>query len=158
MGEFIVKVADHYLLWSTIVDAPVSWGLTREEFERFYARQYGEQGMARLPERMARVDRKGTSAFNVESADDTMWLNRAGPDEIALSKAEIIEWYVRRRKDPTATEIQARRAALPKCDPCIAGPDANGCGQMCRCWGTGVVDEAEPASAGRDSNPRGGRT
>lgn len=141
MGDIIVKIADHYLIWSNIVDAPITFGVTRERFESGYRHQYGEQGMKDLVARLQRVDAKGTSSFTDENADDTMWLNRAGPGETRLSKAEIVEWFVRRKRMPTADEIGARRAALPKCDPCVAGPDENGCGQMCRCWGTGVIDD-----------------
>lgn len=142
MGDFIVKLADHYLIWSSIVDAPVTYGMTIGELTAYTRDEYGADGMRNLPKRLARVEAKGTSAFNSDSADDVMWPNRAGPGEIPLSKPEIIEWYVRRKRRPTAKEIAAHRATLPKCDPCVAD-DGHGGGMRCRCWGTGVVEDVK---------------
>ena len=63
--RYIIKLStprgDRYLEWSTIVDAPVTYGMPLDEFTAYYRDQYGAEGMRALPERMARVEAKGTS-------------------------------------------------------------------------------------------------
>lgn len=137
MGRPIIKLDGLYLEWSTVSDSPATFGMTLAEFEAYYLDENGNSGMRDLPDRMARVERYGTSAHDDRSVDDTIWLNRAGPGEIPLSKAEIIEWYCRRKRRPKAAEIRERRAKLPKCDPCVYD-DGNGGGRCCPCWGSGV--------------------
>lgn len=85
MGQFIVKLKEHYLMWSTIVDAPISRGMTLKQLKQWIRREYGQQGIDELSARLARVDEKGTSAMQDSSAVDTVWLNRAGPDESCLT-------------------------------------------------------------------------
>lgn len=86
--------AEAYMEWSTIVDAPVTYLVPIEEFEDYYRHRYGEEGMRRLPERMARVEETGCSAHD-QSADDLILVNRAGPGEAALSPDEIWDHYYR---------------------------------------------------------------
>ena len=80
MGQFIVKVTapdgPRYLEWSTIVDAPVTYGMTLAEFRRHYRREYGASGMRELPERLAFVEN-----------------NRAGAGETCLTLAQIVDHY-----------------------------------------------------------------
>lgn len=132
MGHAIIKLDGLYLVWSSIVDAPITFGMTRDEFEGYYQEEHGLAGMRGLPHRMARVEARGTSAHDDLDVDDTIWLNRAGPAEISLNKAEIIEWFCRRKRHPTMKEIKSHRATLPKCSPCMWAK------QCCPCWGSGV--------------------
>lgn len=141
MGTFIIKLDGLYLEWSSVSDSPVTFGMTREQFERRYLKKHGTDGMRDLPDRMARVEAKGTSPREDDDVDDTIWLNRAGPGQTPLSKPEIVEWYCRRKKEPTAAEIKAHRAKFPKCDPCI-DDNGDGTGQRCVCWGSGVRETA----------------
>ena len=103
MGRFIIKLhdegTDYYLEWSTVVDAPVTYGLTRQEFEEYYRKQYGQVGMDGLADRMTRVDRVGTSSCLSwhKSADDHLSGNRAGPDETEATRDEILARYCRKR-------------------------------------------------------------
>ena len=93
MGKPIIKLGDYYLEWSTIVDAPVTFGMSLEDFKEYYRWQYGEQGMSELDMRLKRVDAKGTSSFNDVDVDDTISWNRAGPDESCLSRDELYQAY-----------------------------------------------------------------
>lgn len=106
MATYILKLSDddkdYYLEWSTVVDAPTTYGMSRREFTAYYRRMYGESEMLDFEERMARVDRKGTSALIEESADDVIRGNRAGKDETRLTKQQIIEHFCRNR--PTDDE------------------------------------------------------
>lgn len=64
MGKFIIKIHDHYLEWSTIVDAPITLGMSLDEFRAYYQDMYGRaDAMYGLPDRIARADATGTSAL-----------------------------------------------------------------------------------------------
>lgn len=92
MGRGIVKIKDHYLEWSTIVDAPVTFGMSLAELEEHIRYEYGRSGLRDLPERLARVEQYGTS-FIGTSVEDVLRGNRAGPDEQALTADEIYQAY-----------------------------------------------------------------
>lgn len=93
MPESIVKLTDagveRYLIWSTIVDAPVSDTLTRADVEATYQHQPG------FSERMARVEKHGTSCREPTSVEDLVAFNRAGRGEACLTLDQILDHYVR---------------------------------------------------------------
>src|SRR5882724_530256 len=78
MGCPIVKLGGKYLVWSTIADAPATYGMTRDELVAYVREEDGERGVEGLAWRLDRVEAKGTSVFNDKSAEDTGRLNRAG--------------------------------------------------------------------------------
>lgn len=92
MSRAIVKLKGHYLIWSSIVDAPIVTCDTLEELETFTLQESGESGLRELPERLKRVEARGTSA-NRDSAIDTIWFNRAGPNEQCLTIEGIYRHY-----------------------------------------------------------------
>lgn len=89
MGSYIIRLetddGPRYAEWSTVVDAPTTKGMPLAQLRRWYRRRFGETGMSELTARLARADAKGTSAINHASLVQTVWLNRAGPDETMLS-------------------------------------------------------------------------
>jgi hypothetical protein len=96
MGAFIIKLSDdrdYYLIWSSVVDAPVSEGLSLEELRIWYKEEYGNHGMRDLDERLERVKSKGTSSKIHNSAEDTISCNRAGVDGTELTVQQIIDYY-----------------------------------------------------------------
>lgn len=103
MPTYIIKldtpVGPRYMAWSTIVDAPVTYGLTLEEFKSYYQEEYGRQGMFELDGRLDRVERFGTSCRYGRNADELIKHNRAGKDETCLSRDQIIDYYCIRRDD-----------------------------------------------------------
>jgi hypothetical protein len=94
MGRTIIKLADRYLEWSSIVDAPATYGMTLEEFKNYYEQSYGTSSMAELEERLKRVEKTGTSSMSEETVDELISFNRAGFEESCLSKEELIDHYV----------------------------------------------------------------
>lgn len=106
MPRYIIRLTEGgrawYLEWSTVVDAPVTFGMPLDEFRRYYRETYGTEGMRGLPDRLERAKRTGSSSMvgGYMTADDAITPNRAGPHETELSKAEIIDWYCKKRKDP----------------------------------------------------------
>jgi hypothetical protein len=99
MADIVLKLSkagtDYYLLWSTVVDAPIiTNGLTLDEFKKFYKERYGTEGLKNLEVLLKRVNETGTSSYIYKSADDLIRLNRAGVNEKRLSKAQIIKEYI----------------------------------------------------------------
>lgn len=61
MPRYICKINNKYFEWSTVVDAIVTDLMTLDEFKEYYQQQYGKEGMRDLPDRLERVESKGTS-------------------------------------------------------------------------------------------------
>jgi hypothetical protein len=83
-----------YFEWSTIVDAPVTYGMSLEEFKQHYRERYGSEGMRVLGDRLDRVHVNGTSSLarGYHTVDALIEGNRAGPNESELSKEELIKF------------------------------------------------------------------
>jgi len=96
MPTHIIKLSeegkDFYLLWYTNVDAPITYGMSLEEFKVFYKKEYGVQEMKKLPQRLKRVERTGCSS-RLENIDDLLIDNRAGKNETEITKTEIFKKY-----------------------------------------------------------------
>lgn len=93
MGNYIVKIGEKYLEWSTVVDAPITYLMTREELDQHIREEYGRVGLERLPERVARADSIGTSAMPEQSAAQLVAYNRAGDNESKLTLEDIATKY-----------------------------------------------------------------
>jgi len=93
MPRMLVKIKDKYFEWSTVVDAPVTFGMTKEELSDYIKEEYGRQGMRDLEKRLERVDENGTSVIPPCTLSDIIKSNRAGPDESELTEEEIYIAY-----------------------------------------------------------------
>ena len=80
-----------YCIWSTVVDAPVFYGMNREELARYYRENH--ESKDDFLERMARVSKKGVSSHWHDNVEQLVRGNRAGPDEGTLSLEELREKY-----------------------------------------------------------------
>lgn len=100
MPRLICKFTDNneswYLEWSTVVDAPITFGMSLEDYKSYYKDEYGNQGMSDLESRLQRVENKGTSSMIYKSLDDLIGYNRAGRNETVLSKQQLIDVYCTR--------------------------------------------------------------
>lgn len=100
MPSYIIKLIDkktnenYYLFWSTVVDAPVSHGMSLEEFKKDYIKS----DLTNYEERIERVNKKGTSSLIDESVDALISFNRAGPEESCLSYDELVRFYCLKEK------------------------------------------------------------
>ncbi len=90
MPRIIVHHDGHFFEWSTVVDAPTTHAMPRDEFEDYYRDVYGEAAMAELPRRLGKAVQTGTSSYSHASAEELIAGNRAGPGETALSFEEVI--------------------------------------------------------------------
>ncbi len=88
MPRYIVKIKEFYLEWSTVVDAPVTFGMPLNEFQSYYLGEYGLASISELEARLRRVDEKGVSAKYANLAE-LLSDNRAGPNETNLSVDNI---------------------------------------------------------------------
>lgn len=109
MGYMILKLndgkRDFYLEWSTHTDAPRTFGMSLEEFTTYYREEWGRYAMQReFPERMERVEAKGTSDYCEEAVDETIARNHAGKDGTCLTKEQIIKVYCHERQKPVTEE------------------------------------------------------
>lgn len=104
MPRYIMKLTDqkdnkeYYLEWSSVVDAPVTYGADINTFKKYYERQYGKTSMNELKERLERVEKQGTSCAFGSTSDEMISCNRAGNNESKLSKEEILDEYCRKSK------------------------------------------------------------
>lgn len=93
MAKFIVKLDDYYLEWSTIVDAPTTYGMSEDEFREYYRDEYGRNGSLDLEERLERCKKYGTSMIPGHTPEDLIVCNRAGPEESELTLKQIKSVY-----------------------------------------------------------------
>ena len=104
MALYIMKLTDpkdnkeYYLEWSSVVDAPVTYGADINTFKQYYERQYGKAGMQKLKERLRRVEKQGTSCAFGSTLDEMIACNRAGTNECKISKEDILNEYCRKSK------------------------------------------------------------
>jgi hypothetical protein len=100
MPRYIIRLDDggtaYYLEWSTIVDAPVTCGMTLDKFTTWYGEEYGRVGLEELPPRLERVNQTGVSrAWRGSTVDNLISHNRAGAGETCLTREQIIDHYIR---------------------------------------------------------------
>lgn len=93
MPRYIIKLGNFYLEWSTVVDAPVTFGMPIEEFKEYCQAEYGRNGCRDLERRLERVEECGTSSLGLLTPFEIMKGNRAGRDESKLSLFNIVRAY-----------------------------------------------------------------
>ena len=111
MPTYIIKfdTADgpRYLDYSTICDAPITVGMTLDEYKAYYREEYGRKGVDNLDDRLRRADAKGTSSHIHSSVAAVIRFNRAGKDETRLTIEQLVDFYVTRRgegEEPTGSK------------------------------------------------------
>ena len=105
MARYIIKIhdekfnKDYYLEWSTVTDAPASFGYSSEEFRKYYKEKYGPEAVLLLDERLKRVEKRGVSArAPLDDLEEFLENNRAGENGQQISQEEILEDYCRTHK------------------------------------------------------------
>lgn len=110
MPSYIIKLTEEnkswYLEYSTIVDAPITYGMSLDEFKKFYQEEYGCSSMDELEKRLLRVEERGTSAHLYASVDRCIQCNRAGKNETCLTKEQLIAHYCKFPEFMTIEEFQ----------------------------------------------------
>lgn len=95
MADWIIHHEGAFNIWSTIADAPrfVS-AITREQLTEIVRKEFGSDGLEKLPYRLARVLSTGCSSAFGATLDDCIAVNRAGPEEARLLRDEFIAQYL----------------------------------------------------------------
>ena len=89
MGRPIVHHNGYFFEWSTVVDAPTTKAMTRQEFKDNYRVWY--RNMDPVDERLDRAEKYGTSYHTPTSAFELFGsYNRAGPQEASLPFEEVL--------------------------------------------------------------------
>lgn len=97
MPKYIVKLGNKYFEYSTICDAPITFGMSRDEMRSHLLVRYGTCDADETERRLERCDTKGTSSFCDSSAEDALSCNRAGPSESELTVEQIRLAYCERQ-------------------------------------------------------------
>lgn len=93
MGRYIIKLNDRFFVWSTVVDAPVTYGLTTDELREFICIEYGRRGLDNLAAQLERVEAKGHSGHEDFTLAELLAGNRAGENEMTLTPDEIYQRF-----------------------------------------------------------------
>lgn len=102
MGRSFVKhtVAgvDKYLIWSSIVDAPITYGGTLEQIRNYWKSEFGRVGLEELDRDIA----SGRKWWR--TVEEMVDCNRAGKDETKLTAEAIVKhFFVDGPKKPVPT-------------------------------------------------------
>ena len=101
MPSYILKLSSprgpRYLEYSTICDAPITYGMTLAAFKQHYKREYGASSMRDLEDRLLRVEATGSSSRIHDNLYDTIRCNRAGKGETNLTLEQLVDYYVVRQ-------------------------------------------------------------
>ena len=100
MPRSIVHHDGWFFEWSTIVDAPVTIGMRRQEFKAYFLERFGQAAMLDLPRRLDRAVEFGTDLDTPTSARDLLAFNRAGRDETDLPFEDVIRLVCIEKRDP----------------------------------------------------------
>jgi len=93
MSRIIIQLKDFYLEWSSIVHAPITFGMNKKEFELYHHDEYSANGHWDFRERMKRVTEAGTSSHHGMTVKEVISNNHAGPEETELTFDEIYQAY-----------------------------------------------------------------
>ena len=105
MGRFICHHEGRFFEWSTVVDAPITFGVDLETFTDYYKTRYGELDFEHeWPRRLERTLAKGCSAHNYKSLRELISFNRAGFQGACLTFEQIIQIYCVEQREPVEGE------------------------------------------------------
>ncbi len=62
MPRYICHLDGKFFEWSTVVEAPVTIAVTRDQFTEYYQQEYGRANMGDLPDRMDRAEKTSCSS------------------------------------------------------------------------------------------------
>lgn len=115
MGWTILKIAEHpveerFIIWSSITDSPITFACTHDQVIAFYEEEARKNAHKEATAALARAHARGSSSMAGSTLQSMASFNRAGPKESQLTEDEILEFYVRRKEDPTAEALAEYRS------------------------------------------------
>lgn len=92
MARITLKIGGKYLEYSTVLDKPITRGMTLEEYEKFYRDEYGNYGWSNdFAHNFGLADQFGSSVR--EDAETVIQFNIAGPNDRELTVDEMDRLY-----------------------------------------------------------------
>lgn len=88
MSKLIIEHKGYYLIWSSVVDAPVAVCDSEDELLAYWKEEYGSQGL-----RLIMNEKKVHGHIHTRSLEYVSVANRAGPNEQTLTDEEIYRAY-----------------------------------------------------------------
>lgn len=105
VAKFPTPDGDRYLVWSTIVDAPITFGMELDDLIDWLRENMGKDYSERFVEtRLPRIERTGTSSG--ETIAELIVVNRAGAGSTRLTLGQITDFFCVRcgeGEQPTGT-------------------------------------------------------
>lgn len=92
MGVVLKLPNGNYMLWSTVGEGPISYGLPLREFETLWRDLYGSEGMKQWVDTLRKVEKWGSSSPG-SSAEKIMSMNSAGRGGAELTFQEIMAQF-----------------------------------------------------------------
>ncbi len=92
--KFATPEGERYLIWSTVVDAPITFGLPLDEFED-YIRETQDQEDARYfrDVLLPRLEHNTTTSQMEPTVEELVTFNRAGIDQTTLTLEQIVDFF-----------------------------------------------------------------
>ena len=108
MPHYVLKIKGkertRYMIWSTIVDAPIYYDMDYEDVRKYWNEQFGRQGMLGFKRMMEEVEKTGSSIG--QSPREIIKGNRAGKNERPLSYDRIVACCVDRTTDEPSLTVK----------------------------------------------------
>lgn len=104
MRGIVCYYEGQYFIWSKVVDAPITYGMTEYELVLHTQVYQGESGVTVLRERMERARERGHSSVIYDDLHQLTRTNRAGYKGTRLSFEEIVRIYLDECRDPVEGE------------------------------------------------------
>jgi hypothetical protein len=125
MGRSFVKHTvegeDRYLVWSSVIDAPITYADTLASLRAYWKRDYGRVGLLDLDRQIAHRGEKWC-----RTVDEVVSCNKAGSGETQLTAEQIVQHYfVERKGDPPKGEPSPMAAPPPETHVLQPRADAN---------------------------------
>ena len=115
-----------YVVWSSIVDAPITYGCTMKQVKNFWKEEFGRSGLENLENALK------SGVKRIFTVQEAATVNRAGKGETHLTPAQIVDYYfVRKGKGERPTGWDPNHCLHP--DRCNPDKGKEGC--ICTCEG-----------------------
>jgi hypothetical protein len=136
---------DLYLEYSTVVDAPTTIAVPRDEMRAYLIKRDGDGGDdgRAVDERLDRAKRKGSSAHGSDDLRSAIICNRAGRDETEMSFAQFERFFFIEHALRRAEYDASGNTTPPPAGDLVREYDEHGCEVSVTIGGVPVAEPGE---------------
>jgi hypothetical protein len=111
MGICFCHHEGSFLIWSSVVDAPIVYDCTVDDLREYVREKSGSDGLRGFDDSVERAVATGTSSRLDRSLEELVVGNHAGPDGEEIPYEDVIRFYFveKRPPDHTATILDRAR-------------------------------------------------